>query len=74
MEDFSHILLFKTDIKSESCKQKLQAILDSHTGIEQWNVALDDQDCVLRIVSHTLKHEQIITLIQSYGHTCTELV
>lgn len=73
MENFDHILLFKTDIKSEDCKAKLQAILNGYEGIEQWNVALDDQDCVLRVVSHTLNHQQIIELITNHGHFCCEL-
>ena len=73
MENLDHILLFKTDIRSEECKAKLQAILDNHEAIEQWNVALDDCDCVLRIVSYTLTHQQIIELINHHGHFCCEL-
>lgn len=73
MENLDHILLFKTDIKSEACKAKLEAILDSHEGIHKWNVALDDSDYVLRIVSYTLSHQQIIELINYHGHFCCEL-
>lgn len=73
MENLDHILLFKTDIKSEDCKAKLQAVLDGFAGITKWNVALDDQDCVLRIVSYTLTHQQIIELINNHGHFCCEL-
>jgi hypothetical protein len=74
MENLDHILLFKTDINSESCKEKLQALLDGYNGIEQWNIALDDQDCVLRVVSYTLSHQQIIELINHHGHFCCELI
>lgn len=73
MENFDHILLFKTDIRSEACKAKLQAILDGHEGIAQWNIALDDQDYVLRVVSYTLTHQEIIELINQQGHFCCEL-
>jgi len=73
MENLDHILLFITDIKTEDCKTKLQAILDNYDGISKWNIALDDQDFVLRIVSETLNHQQIIELINNQGHFCCEL-
>jgi hypothetical protein len=73
MENFDHILLFKTDIKSEACKTKLQVKLDNFEGILKWNVALDDHDFILRIVSYTLNHQQIIELINDHGHSCSEL-
>ncbi|TKC13187.1 hypothetical protein FA048_06145 [Pedobacter polaris] len=74
MENLDHILLFKTDITSEECKSKLQNILDGHEGIAKWNIALDDQDCVLRVESFTLNHQQIIELINNHGHFCCELI
>ncbi len=68
MENLDHILLFKTDIKTEGCKARLQEILDKFDGIANWSVALDDQDCVLRVISYTLNHQQIIALINHHGH------
>ncbi len=73
MGNFDHILLFRTDIKSEECRNKLKAILDFDENILQWNVALDDQDFVLRIVSYKLNHQQVIELINRHGHFCCEL-
>lgn len=73
MENLDHILLFKTDIKSEACRAKLEDILNNHEGISKWNVALDDSDCVLRVISYTLSHQQIIELINYHGHFCCEL-
>jgi hypothetical protein len=73
MENLDHILLFKTDISSEACKEKLQSILDDHKSILKWNVALDDCDYVLRIISPTLTHQEIIELINRQGHFCCEL-
>ena len=74
MENFDHILLFKTDRQTEACKAKLQPILDNYAGITKWNIALDDSDYVLRVVSENLTHQQIITLITSHGHFCCELI
>lgn len=73
MENFDHILLFKTDIDSEACEASLKNILDAQTGIEKWNIALDDEDRVLRVVSYTLTHQEIINLITQHGHSCCEL-
>ena len=74
MNKLEHILLFKTDIQNEECKAKLQPILDSNAEITKWNIALDDSDYVLRIISATLNHQQIITLINKQGHSCSELI
>ena len=73
MENFNHILLFRTDIKSEEDKQALQPLLDKDKNIEQWNVDLDDEDFVLRIVSYTLKHDQVIEMVRNCGYHCCEL-
>jgi len=73
MENFDHILLFKTDIRSEEDKRVLQPVLDKNKNIEQWNVDLNDEDYVLRIISYKLKHEQVIELVQDQGYMCTEL-
>lgn len=73
MNNFNHILLFKTDVKSETCKAKLQPVLDNYDGILSWTIALDDCDCVLRVISYTLNHQQIIELINHHGYFCCEL-
>ncbi|PYF76996.1 hypothetical protein [Pedobacter nutrimenti] len=73
MENFDHILLFKTDIKSESDRRVVQSVLDAQQNIAGWNIDLDDEDYVLRIVSHHLKHQQIIKLITDHGYECCEL-
>lgn len=73
MENFDHILLFKTDIDSESDRLAIRPILDTNQQVEQWNVDLDDEDFVLRIISYSLKHQQIIELMNHHGYECCEL-
>ncbi|HWW42872.1 hypothetical protein [Pedobacter sp.] len=51
----------------------LQPVLDTHDCIENWNVDLDDEDYVLRVISRQLKHHQIIELINKHGYECHEL-
>lgn len=74
MENFDHILLFKTNIKSEQDRLKLLPALDQHECIDRWNVDLNDEDYVLRIISYQLKHHQIIALINHHGYECCELI
>ena len=72
-EDFKHILLFKTNINSDSEKQFLHGLLDGNPDIKCWNIDMDDSDRVLRIVSATLSHAQIIEIIIHRGYQCCEL-
>lgn len=73
MDNFDHILLFKTNINSEADRLKIQPVLDGQKYIEQWNLDLLDEDSVLRIISSQLKHHQIITMVNRYGYECCEL-
>ena len=73
MTDFDHILLFKTDIKTVSDKDTIALLLNADNSIEQWSIDQDDEDCVLRIVTHTLQHHQIINVITGSGYACCEL-
>lgn len=68
-----NILVFATNIKTESDKQKINNVLNNNPEILQWNIDLEDIDCVLRIVSKTLSEEQIIQLIDNQNFECTAL-
>jgi hypothetical protein len=72
-DNFDHILLFKTNISCPGDKLLLHAVLDCNKDIEQWTVDLEDEDCVLRIISYKLTHKQIIELLNFHGYTCCEL-
>jgi hypothetical protein len=67
------ILVFATNIKTETDKQKVSNILDEHSEIHQWNIDQEDIDCVLRIVSNTLSEEQIIQIIDNQNFECVAL-
>lgn len=68
-----HVLVFATNIETESDKQKIRSVLDEHSEIHQWNIDQEDVDCVLRIVSETLSERQIIRLIGNQNFKCTAL-
>lgn len=69
-----NILIFKTNIKTEADRQAVKDVLDGHSSIHDWNVDLQDIDCVLRIVSPTLTIGETIELINSRGYECSELL
>lgn len=74
MEDLRHIHIFKTNIRSAEDVNFIKNLLNKHQHIERWNIDLHDVDCVLRVVSPSLKHAQIIELINEHGYECTELI
>ncbi|MDR6786570.1 hypothetical protein ABIE26_005244 [Pedobacter africanus] len=70
--NIEHILLFKTDIRTEGDKRYIGKVM-AENQIEQWTVDLQDIDCVLRIVSPTLKLQEVISLVKENGYHCEEL-
>ena len=68
-----HILILKTNIKTEAGRLSLKTIFDNNDQIQQWNLDLEDIDCVLRVVSPTLCYESIINLINQLGFEGAEL-
>lgn len=70
MDNFDHVLVFKTNITSEADQLKLSVILAGQHTVEKWNIDFMDEDCVLRIVSAQLKHHQVITLMNHHGYEC----
>lgn len=74
MENFDHILLFKTNIRSAEDKQTLHEPLDNNVAISEWSIDMEDEDCVLRVVTFTLQHYQIVDLLNTKGYLCCELI
>jgi hypothetical protein len=70
----SGVLIFKTNINSHSAKQHIGKMLNKQPLISQWSIDMEDIDCVLRIVSAHLNHQDIIHLVNRCGFYCQELV
>ena len=68
-----HILILKTNIKTEAGRLALKTIFDNNEHIQRWSLDLNDVDCVLRVVSPTLCYETIISLINHLGFEGAEL-
>ena len=86
-QDLQHILVFKTNIKTEADRQAVKKLLDNHSCIRQWNVDLHDVDCVLRIILRpfdglrtgeddrlSLTTAEAIALVNRHGYECSELL
>jgi len=71
--NLNHILIFKTDIQTKDQVAEIASVFINHSQIIDWNVDVEDIDCVLRIVSETLSCDEINDLLQQYGHFCCEL-
>lgn len=68
-----NILVFATNIKTETDKRNISLVLDENPAIQQWNIDLEDVDSVLRIVSDTLSEEEIINTVKSLDFKCFPL-
>lgn len=71
-QNFDNILLFKTNINCQDDTSFLRVVLDNNPQIDEWSVDLEDVDKVLRIISYTLTHQQIIMLLNEQGYSCLE--
>ena len=71
--DLSNIFIFKTNIQTEFDKLRIKNVLDASQKVLKWNIDMDDADRVLRIVSDSLRPEQIISVLDYIGFECSEL-
>ena len=71
--DLSNIFIFKTNIQTEFDKLRIKNVLDASQKVLKWNIDMDDADRVLRVVSDSLRPEQIISLLDYVGFECSEL-
>lgn len=73
MDLLQHIKVFKTNIRTKKDEQRIATLLSGEERIRKWNVARDDRDKVLRIVSGSMSEQEIIALVGSAGYCCEEL-
>lgn len=67
------ILVFKTNLDNSNRIESIQALLDQHPGVKNWNVDLHDCDNVLRVVSSAIAGKDIEQLLSTAGYYCEEL-
>jgi len=67
------ILVFKTNLSDDRSIADIEQVLDVHPHIIQWNVDLKDNDNILRIISNTIKGNEVEHLLFNEGYYCEEL-
>lgn len=67
------ILVFKTNLSDSRSIADIEKTLDVHPHIIQWNIDLNDNDNILRIISNTIKGKEVEHLLSSKGYYCEEL-
>lgn len=60
------VLVFKTNINSVDQINRLGKLMKSKKGIQKWNLDLEDNDKVLRIVTDRLQEHQVISFLQPH--------
>lgn len=59
---------FKTNINCNHCIGKITPVLDSDSGINEWNVDLNSEDKILTIKGENPEVEKIITALSEVGY------
>lgn len=67
------ILVFKTNLSDIHRIRDIESTLDIHPNIFQWNVDLNDNDNILRIVANDIAGEEVENMVISAGYFCEEL-
>ncbi|MBC7686978.1 MAG: hypothetical protein H7211_02240 [Aquabacterium sp.] len=67
------ILVFKTNLFDARRISDIEPSLDVHPNIFNWNVDLNDEDNILRIVASNVAGEEVEDLLLSAGYYCEEL-
>jgi hypothetical protein len=70
---FSEVLVFKTNISSDSDVGKVSRVLTAESNIARWTIDRDDIDKVLRVECDQLQPEAIAKLVHVAGFECEEL-
>jgi len=67
------VLVFRTNLRNVHDLERISVLLNAEEKIIRWNVALDDSDKVLRVLSHRLSPTEVISLLIQAGFFCEEL-
>lgn len=67
------ILIFKTNLLNTAMVDRAKPLLQNISGIQRWNVDIQDCDKILRIESNSLSARQVENILQNAGYYCEEL-
>ena len=67
------ILVFKTNLVNKNCISDVEPSLDVHPNIFKWNVDLNDDENILRIIATDIAGEEVENILLNAGYYCEEL-
>ena len=67
------ILVFKTNLTDTNRVEEAAPSLDVHPQIFQWNVDLNDHECILRVVGKNIPPGEVEQMLMNAGYWCEEL-
>ena len=67
------ILIFKTNLTDVKRISDVEPSLDVHPDIFKWNVDLNDEDNILRIITNSISGAEVENILQHEGYYCEEL-
>lgn len=73
-EDLTHIMIFKTNVATDSDRLRVEKLFSETLAIDDWHVDSEDVDYVLRVVSYDYSTAQIISQLNGIGFQCEELL
>lgn len=68
------IMIFKTNLSNAVDVHAISTCLHGHPGIDKWNVDMEDEDRILRIVSTGINSSQVQIMLLQLGFECSELL
>lgn len=68
------VLVFRTNVRYKKDVKKIASELNLHPMISKWNVDLDDDDRILRIVSKENNAAVFVAIVENAGFSCEELI
>lgn len=67
------ILIFKTNLTDVKRINDIESTLDVHPDIFRWNVDLNDNDNILRVMANDIAGEEVENMLLNAGYYCEEL-
>jgi len=67
------ILVFKTNLIDIKRISDVEPSLDIHPDIFKWNVDLNDDDNILRVIANNIAGEDVENILLHAGYYCEEL-
>lgn len=66
-------LVFRTNLQTKTDVKRIADVMNTHSGILEWSVDLEDWEKVLRVVGTSISSRQIISILRSLNVNIQEI-